>query len=91
MTLLGFIGFTVSRFLHSVATSDQRATLLSVKGLVFNLGYGAASLAFSLLLAGLDTGDHTAFQRALLWQAILFTAALALFATTVRLTTRPKS
>ncbi|BCX47262.1 MFS transporter [Haloferula helveola] len=70
MSLLGFIGFTVSRFLHGVADSSQRATLLSVKGLAFNLGYGLWSLAFSLLLAGMrDRGDDAgAFQAALLWQ-----------------------
>ncbi len=80
MTLLGYIGFTVSRFLHSVASSEQRATLLSVKGLVFNLGYGTASLVFSLLLFGLGSGDGPAFQRALFWQALCFTGGLVLFA-----------
>lgn len=84
MTLLGYTGFTVSRFLHGVASSDQRATLLSVKGLVFNLGYGTASLGFSLLLSGLDSGDGTAFQRALFGQAVFFCCGLALFAFAAR-------
>lgn len=80
MSLLGLVGFTVSRFLHSVAESDQRATLLSVKGLAFNLGYGAYSLGFSLLIAGLRgaSGGDAAFQKALYWQvgivALIFTA-----------------
>lgn len=78
LCLLGFVGFTVSRFLHSVADSSQRATLLSVKGLAFNLGYGLWSLAFSLLLAGLREGgdDDAAFQGALWWQVGIVTALL---------------
>ncbi len=79
MMLLGFVGFTVGRHLHAVAESGQRATLLSVKGLVFHLGYGAYSLAFSLLLAGLGKQAAGEFQRALLWQAGFFAAALLLF------------
>lgn len=80
MAVLGFVSFTVSRFLHGVATSGQRATLLSVKGLVFNLGYGLYSFAFSMLLAGLGKPSGHAFQRALLWQVAFFTVALAVFA-----------
>jgi hypothetical protein len=82
MTLLGFVGFTISRFLHAVAESHQRATLLSVKGLVFNLGYGAYSLIFSLMLAGIHqrgTSDTSPFQQALLWQAAGFVAVLLIF------------
>jgi len=79
MMILGFVSFTLSRFLHGVAQSDQRATLLSVKGLVFNLGYGAYCLAFSLLLAGLGKHGSGAFQRALFWQVGFFAVALAIF------------
>jgi MFS family permease len=79
MSLLGFVSFTISRFLHGVAESEQRATLLSVKGLVFNLGYGLYSLAFSLLLAGLGKSAAAAFQSALLWQAGFFAVALMVF------------
>jgi len=82
MTLLGFVGFTISRFLHAVAESHQRATLISVKGLVFNLGYGAYSLIFSLMLAGMhqrDTSGTHPFQQALLWQAAGFAAVLLIF------------
>jgi hypothetical protein len=76
MMVLGFVSFTVSRFLHGVADSDQRATLLSVKGLVFNLGYGVYSFAFSAMLAGLEKLGGGAFQRALGWQMVFFTVAL---------------
>jgi MFS family permease len=81
MSLLGFVGFTVSRFLHRVADSSQRATLLSVKGLAFNLGYGVWSLAFSLLLAGLRDGpdDTPAFRSALWWQVGIVAALIIPF------------
>ena len=76
MAVLGFVSFTVSRFLHGVATSEQRATLLSVKGLVFNLGYGLYSFAFSMLLSGLGKHGGDSFQRGLLWQVGFFSAAM---------------
>lgn len=81
MALLGFVGFTVSRFLHGVADSSQRATLLSVKGLAFNLGYGLWSLAFSLLLAGLRNGEggDAAFRSALWWQVGIVAALIIPF------------
>ena len=47
MTMMGFLGFTVSRALHAETDSSKRATVLSVKGLAFNLGYGLFSLGFS--------------------------------------------
>jgi len=79
MMTLGFVSFTVSRHLHRVAESGQRATLLSVKGLAFNLAYGGYSLAFSLLLTGLGKPEQGAFQEALGWQAAFFAVALLAF------------
>lgn len=80
MMMLGFVSFTVGRHLHGVATSDQRATLLSVKGLVFNLAYGLYSFSFSLTLARFSKNDGQAFQLALAWQAGVFVVALLVFA-----------
>ena len=88
MMMLGLVSFTISRFLHGVAESGQRATLLSVKGLVFNLGYGAYSLGFSLLLAGLGNQGVAPFQRALFWQAGFFAVALLVFVAASRRTSR---
>jgi predicted MFS family arabinose efflux permease len=79
MMLLGFVGFTVSRHLHEVAESEQRATILSVKGLIFNLAYGLYSLMFSLALAGLDRHSDDAFQQVLGWQAVVFALALVVY------------
>jgi MFS family permease len=90
MSLLGFVSFTLSRFLHSVAKSDQRATMLSVKGLAFNLGYGAYSLGFSLMLAKLRQSSETAFQDALWWQAGVMTAILVPYFIWARLSSQAR-
>jgi MFS family permease len=77
MILLGLVGFTVSRHLHASAESSQRATLLSVRGMAFNLGYGGFSLAFSTLLARLRNHEGaSAFQAALYWQLPVFAVIL---------------
>lgn len=73
MTTLGYLGFTVSRSLHAEASSAQRATVLSVKGLAFNLGYGLFSLGFSRLIK-VFPGEppNAALLGALLWQVPFF-------------------
>lgn len=79
MTMMGFLGFTVSRALHAEADSAKRATVLSVKGLAFNLGYGLFSLGFSRLLAHFP--DHpagAALRSALFWQVPAFAVAVML-------------
>lgn len=73
MTTLGYLGFTVSRALHAEVGSSRRATVLSVKGLAFNLGYGMLSFGFSRLLASLPQEPASAALRgALLWQVPFF-------------------
>jgi MFS family permease len=82
MTLMGYLGFTVSRALHAEADSARRATVLSVKGLAFNLGYGLFSLSFSGLLAHFPSEPSgLALRSALFWQlpafALVITPLLA--------------
>jgi len=77
---MGYLGFTVSRALHAVADSSRRATVLSVKGLVFNLGYGACSLAFSTALAHARvTHPGEPLQWLLTWQVPCFVATALIF------------
>lgn len=77
MTMMGFLGFTISRVLNQEADSSRRATVLSVKGLVFNLGYGLFSLSFSGLLASFpDEPAGTALRNALMWQVPFFAAVI---------------
>jgi MFS family permease len=46
-------GFFVSNYLNQITTSSRRATVLSFKGLAFNLSYGLLGIVYSALLAGL--------------------------------------
>ena len=45
--------FFLSRYLNRITDSRQRATVLSFKGLSYNLAYGVIGILYSLLLAGL--------------------------------------
>lgn len=44
-------GFFVSHYLNQITDGSQRATVLSFKGLSFNLAYGVVGMLYSLLLA----------------------------------------
>lgn len=73
MMTMGFLGFTLSRALNREADSSKRATVLSVKGLAFNLGYGSFSLAFSMLLASFPAEpEGNQLANALIWQVPFF-------------------
>lgn len=73
-----------------LADSGRRATVLSVKGLAFNLGYGLISLGFSRLLAHFpDQPPGAALRAAFFWQVPAFAlVALLLFAGASRLLKR---
>lgn len=70
------LGMLVSNTLNASVASEQRATVLSFKGLLFNLGYGFVSLLFALLLRVLGGREDAAdaFAKALtvlpLWLAL---------------------
>lgn len=73
MAIIFLLSYTISRTLHQITDSSQRATVLSVKGLIFNLGYGLFSLVFSLLLIQFSTqGEDQAMISALFWQVPAF-------------------
>lgn len=80
MTTLGYLSFTMSRALHRATDSTKRATVLSVKGLAFNLGYGSFSLGFSLLLAANPPSPlgNSALQNTLFWQIPFFFILVAI-------------
>jgi len=71
--------YFVSRYLNEAAPSDQRATILSFRGLAINIAYGGVSLAYAGLIAGIkatgsvergaDASD-AAFQRAVFVEAL---------------------
>ncbi len=45
------VGFFLSYYLNKATSSEQRATVLSFKGMFLNLGYGGIGLLYALLLA----------------------------------------
>ena len=57
------LGYMVSYYLNGLVDSHRRATVLSFKGLVFNLGYGFISLLFALVLRAVR--DHRSPEEAL--------------------------
>jgi MFS family permease len=53
------LGYMVSYYLNALVDSNHRATVLSFKGVAFNLGYGFISLVFALVLRAVRDGDST--------------------------------
>lgn len=47
---LTMVSFFTSHYLNRITSSGQRATVLSFKGMVFNLGYGLIGVLFALLM-----------------------------------------
>ncbi|MCU0573336.1 MAG: MFS transporter [Syntrophobacteraceae bacterium] len=89
------MNFFVSHYLNEITESHQRATVLSFKGLSYNLAYGGIGILYSLLVSALGRagGDampgavpgsqDLAFVQSLMWFPYYFMAgfaALALFA-----------
>jgi MFS family permease len=76
-----FAGFFISHYLNAVTDSSQRATVLSFKGLSFNLAYGLIGIAYSLLLAFLRS-DVQRTQIGISGDAlqnVVFTASISWF------------
>ena len=53
------LGYMISYYLNALVDSSHRATVLSFKGLAFNLGYGFISLVFALVLRAVRDGGST--------------------------------
>ena len=83
--------FFQSHYLNRITTSDQRATVLSFRGLSFNLGYGIIGIGYSLLVAYLrnrevisgsplpgEVLEKAVFIESLAWFPWYFLAAAAL-------------
>ena len=83
---MSWLGYFVSNTLNAAVDSARRATVLSFKGLVFNLGYGFASLVFALALRALRDGGSA--EQAFAWACaalpIWLAACLALLACAFR-------
>jgi MFS family permease len=57
---LYFLGFFLSHYLNHATPSDQRATVLSFKGLCLNFGFGLIGIMYSLLVSVLRDKNQRA-------------------------------
>ncbi len=77
-TAMYFNGFFVSFYMNQTAPSDIRATVLSFKGLAYNISYGVLGILYALVLKagkqGLDTTDveNTVFTQTFISFPITF-------------------
>ena len=80
---MSLTGFFVSHYLNAVVTDSRlRATVLSFRGLAYNLAYGGIGLLFAALtraLAGRGNADAV-FAASLAWMPWYFLATAALLA-----------
>ncbi len=78
----GLLNFFTSHYLNAEVDSAHRATVLSFKGLALNLGFGAVSLGYGVLLRLLREGEdaaavQAAFRASLHWLPWVFLVSLA--------------
>jgi len=87
-----FLMFFQSQELNAVTESSRRATILSFRGLAYNLSYGGLSLLYGGLwkMQGADPDDSTAFEASLDWWPWAFGGLLLAGVLAFHLT-RPKS
>lgn len=83
-----FIGFFVSFYINREADSRQRATVLSFKGLSYNISYGLLGIAYALVLkleksglagkemSGSDTMENLVFVNTFFWFPAFFVIGL---------------
>lgn len=89
---MGMMNFFVSRYLNEAAPSEQRATVLSFRGLSTNLAYGGVSILYALLIAQIKQSENPllyesteqyegfVFVKALQWAPWYFMLTVSLFA-----------
>ena len=76
---LYMVGFYVSYFVNRHASSAQRATVLSFKGLAYNLSYGAVGLVYAGLLEAERAGLDASGSRRQAVENIVFRGTFAWF------------
>jgi MFS family permease len=96
IAVMYFNNFFMSHYLNHLSSSEQRATILSFKGLSFNLAYGLIGIFYSMLLAvlrgkmrlehpGLETAaiENNVFEASIgyfPWYFLITMAGLIVFA-----------
>lgn len=92
---MSMTGFFVSLYLNQLADSKTRATILSFKGLAFNLSYGILGILYSLLLAHIkgrlhilkphligDSLENFVFIKSFGWFPWIFIISIVIFSIT---------
>lgn len=72
-------GFFISHYLNAITARHQRATVLSFKGLSYNLSYGLLGILYSLLVAALRGRLKNTGLTAGALEDSVFTASLTAF------------
>ena len=95
MVMVGLMltAFFTSHYLNEITPSEQRATVLSFKGLAFNLAYGIIGILFAQLIIHLRTDltaahpdwtsqliENQAFKDSFLWMPGYFLVLIAVVA-----------
>ena len=81
-TVMGLLNFFLSNYLNAMIDSSERATVLSFRGLAFNMGYGFVSVLFAMLMRHLtadaspETTQQTIFAASLFWLPWYFLLSL---------------
>jgi hypothetical protein len=77
VSVMYFGKFFVSHYLNQITASNLRATVLSFKGLSYNLAYGLIGILYSMLLAGIKTqvtsstgSDHSSIDAVIFVESI---------------------
>lgn len=77
---MGMTNYFVSRYLNEAAPSDQRATVLSFRGLSTNFAYGTVSIFYSLLIASIKGKEEVvAVTDLALRQELVFIESIGWF------------
>ena len=97
-----FLNFFVSQYLNQVTSSEQRATVLSFRGLSFNLAYSVATWAMAILMSRAETEvlsgtpdmgqrllENAKFVEALPTLPVAFAIGVAIFVASVFLRMTP--
>lgn len=89
--VMNLLNFFLSQYLNALVDSSERATVLSFRGLAFNLGYGLVSVLFAVLLRRLTgtvpigTSEEMIFAASLSWLPCYFLASLVPLAAFARI------
>ena len=92
ISIMFMTGFMISHYLNRITPSNERATVLSFKGLFYNLAFGVIGLLYAVLLAFLrsdvtrhfpgiaeETLKNAVFSRSLAYFPVYFFVIACLF------------